>query len=217
MAEARDILRQKQILESASGKAAPAPPAGAPASPTARAGDIDMPIYPGAKRMNAGQGSGSLLGDGLSMALLETGDSVDAVIAFYAVRLKSPDRRLATTRTEEKLDGRRVVRLSAPLENGGLQTVEARDEGGKTTVELMRMAGKPGGVPPSIPGVPAAAAAPTGDLPTRPPGAPAAHDLTAPPSSGSAPVRPGTGRPHTAPPDLSQDLPPLPTPPARRP
>jgi hypothetical protein len=173
IAEAKELLRQKQMLQAASGQTAPAAAPAQPVAPANSAGadDLAMPLYPNAKEVKMGPGRSAGLGDGLVLSLLETQDSVDAVIAFYSEKLKTPESQLQPTRTEDRIDGRRVVRLSVPREDGGLLTVEARDEPGKTTIQLMNMKGKPGGaVPPRIPGVPEPA-------PSR--------DLTAPPDTGT--------------------------------
>ena len=177
IAEARELLRQKQTLQTSSGNlaptvpAAPAPAVPAPAGKVAGTDDLGMPLYPGAKKVNMGPGDAAGLGDGLSMALLETHDPVDAVISFYDQKLRVPGSKVPPNRTEDRLDGHRVVRLSAPRDDGGLQTVEARDEAGKTTVQLMNMKGTPGAViPPRIPGMPASGAA----------GGSSPRDLTAP-------------------------------------
>jgi hypothetical protein len=150
LAETRRALSERQP-----------PPAAAPAGQSVAAPvaaphvpDIGMPIYPGARPVGGNAGLQEGLNAGLAMSLMETRDSVDAVIAFYKDRLSKPGSRLEPTKTEDRLDGRRVVRLSVPQEDGGLQTVEARDDVGKTTIQLMNMAGQAhGAVPSTIPGV----------------------------------------------------------------
>lgn len=159
-----------------------------PAAAPAKASDIGMPLYPGARKMSTGPGDNSWVGEGLSMALLETRDSVDSVIDFYTQKLNETRGPLPPTKTEDRLDGHRVVRLSASREGGGLQTVEAREDNGKTTIQLMNMkAGPHAAVPATIPGVvPSASSA--GGPPHRDPALPAGstpHDLTVP--SGHAP------------------------------
>jgi hypothetical protein len=187
LAEARELLRQKQAagpLQSAPSTAVPARAAQPVAGPIPPAGrdDLGMPFYPGGKRITLGAGDAAALDSGLAMALIETRDPVDTVISYYRDRIKSPDARLAPTVTEEQRDGHRVVRLSAPQTDGGLQTVEAREEGGKTTIQLMNLKGTGDGstpahgpVPSSIPGVPAFGTPAEGKTPLVSP-----HDLTVP-------------------------------------
>jgi hypothetical protein len=201
IAEAKELIRQRQTLQAVSGQTAhvvtPAQPV--PPANNTRPDDPGMPVYPNAKEVKLGSRQSEGLGDGLAMSMLETGDSVDAVISFYSERLKTPGSHLQPDRTEDRLDGRRVVRLTVPRDDGGLMTVEARDEPGKTTIQLMNMKGTPrGAVPPGIPGIPGipgsgtATGSPTmiqgssKNLPPMNPEASSPRDLTAPPVASPA-------------------------------
>ena len=73
------------------------------------------------------------------MELLETTDRMETVLAFYQENLKASAAKIAPSTTEEKRDGRRVVRLSMPRDDGGLQTVEVSEDTGKTTIQLMNV------------------------------------------------------------------------------
>jgi hypothetical protein len=104
--------------------------------------------------VSTGSGTDTGLDDGLAMQMLETRDPVDAVIDFYSKRMLPADDRFKPTRTDDQQDGHRVVRLSLPQPDGGLQTVEAREDAGKTTIQLLDMKGRSSKqVPTSIPGV----------------------------------------------------------------
>jgi hypothetical protein len=172
LASAREMVRRQQAAQAAPANPQPSNTAGSPVLPgnstaspgsTAPAANAGLPIYPGARKISTGSVDNLGLDDGLTMEMLETRDPVDAVISFYSQRMIPVDARLRPTRTEDRLDGNRVVRLSLPRPDGGLQTVEAREEPGKTTIQLLNMKGKSSReVPASIPGL--------GPLPPASPG-----------------------------------------------
>jgi hypothetical protein len=136
------------------GEQALPPRAPSPADSAAPSVGAGLPAYPGSSKVGNASDALAGLDDGLSMEMRETRDPVDVVIDFYSKRMVSADDRFKPTRTEDRLDGRRVVRLSLPQPDGGLQTVEAREDAGKTTIQLLNMRGKTSrGIPNSIPGV----------------------------------------------------------------
>jgi len=163
LAKARETLRRQQAVQTAPPnaqasriEASPSLAGGNAVSPAASqaAPGATLPEYPGARKVSTGTGLDPALDDGLTMEMLETRDSVDTVIAFYTQHMVPANDRLKPSRTEDRLDGRRVVRLSLPEPDGGLQTVEAREEPGKTSIQLLNMKGKRSReVPASIPGV----------------------------------------------------------------
>ncbi len=162
LANAREMVRHRQLGQTAAGSAQPAnggglqnqASGGTQAPPDHTAPGSDLPIYPGSRKIGAGPSNETGLEDGLTMEMLETGDSVDAVINYYAQHMISSDERLKPTRTEDRLDGRRVVRLSLAQTDGGLQTVEAREEPGKTSIQLLNLKGRTSkAIPDSIPGL----------------------------------------------------------------
>lgn len=111
---------------------------------------LGMSLYPGSKPYMEGPTTLSNTGDGIAMMLLETQDSVDKVMLYYKAQLNSnstgnPANQL--TVKEENRNGKRTLRLTKPFPTGGLQSVEAKEEEGKTIIELMNLqsvaAGKP--------------------------------------------------------------------------
>ena len=125
--------------------------------PTASSEDraLGMPLYPGSKPYTEGATTLTNTGDGIAMTLLETGDSVDQVMAFYQKKLRAEfdDPSVSATSVKEEIrDGKRVARLTKPLSSGGLQSVEARQVDSKTIIELMNIQSVTSGKLSMIPG-----------------------------------------------------------------
>ncbi len=103
---------------------------------------LGMTLYPGSKPYTEGPTTLSNTGDGIAMLLLETQDSVDKVMDFYKNQLSvklgagSADK---VSFKEENRNGKRTLRLTKPFPSGGLQSVEAKEEDGKTIIELMNL------------------------------------------------------------------------------
>ena len=103
---------------------------------------LGMTLYPGSKPYMEGPTTLSNTGDGIAMMLLETQDSVDKVMDFYKNQLSvklgtgSADK---VSFKEENRNGKRTLRLTKPFPSGGLQSVEAKEEDGKTIIELMNL------------------------------------------------------------------------------
>lgn len=200
------IARVREEIETKrAGQTAAARPK-TPASPSAQsaADSFDIPPYPGAKQAANALSSGTTLANGLTMALMETGDSVDKVIEFYQTRL-IPDKGAPVERKEERRDGKRSVLLTVPKEEGGLQTVQATESNGRTMIELMSLKGRPGIQRPTIPGITSGDAA----------SSPATGSSAVPPTTGSSAVPPATGS--SAPSPTAPALPPDDTPRGRTP
>ncbi len=102
---------------------------------------LGMPLYPGSKPYMEGT-TLSNMGDGIAMTLLETQDSVDKVMDFYKIQLNSAaggGSGNAVSVKEVNRNGKRTLRLTKPLPSGGLQSVGAKEEDGKTIIELMNL------------------------------------------------------------------------------
>lgn len=106
--------------------------------------ELGMPVYPQAKTYG-GMGGKSVkpsLDNGMTMALLETSDSLDKVLDFYKARIKVTDARgnsTPTTPREEKENDRRKVVLTGNDAQGNTQVASLHTENGKTIIELMRL------------------------------------------------------------------------------
>ena len=103
---------------------------------------LGMTLYPGSKPYMEGPTTLSNTGDGIAMMLLETQDSVDKVMDFYKNQLSvklgaGPAHKVSFK--EENRNGKRTLRLTKPFPSGGLQSVEAKEEDGKTIIELMNL------------------------------------------------------------------------------
>ena len=160
----------------ASAKATPQKPAVPPPPPPSEA-DMGMPIYPNATTYVDAVGNFIKPEPGSGMAQLQTPDSVDSVIAFYKSKIMQTDaqgKSTPSTPTEEKQDGKRKVTLVGNDAEGNTQMVEAREEDGKTAIELMSTRTK--ALPSNLPGANKA-----GDTPG------AASTPPVPPASGKTP------------------------------
>jgi hypothetical protein len=166
-----------------------------PAVPVPPPGDADMgmPVYPNAT-MDVDQTGMSIKFEksaGMALARLQTPDSVDSVIAFYKAKLVQTDshgQATPSTPSEEKQDGKRKVVLVGNDAEGNIQMVEAREEEGKTAIELMTTQTK--SVLASIPG--ANKAEETSSPASLPATGPPSSSL--PSSTGAASMPPASGR-----------------------
>ena len=104
--------------------------------------DMGMPVYPNATTYVDAIGNFIKFDNsgGMAIARLQTNDSVDSVIAFYKSKIVQTNLHGAptpATPSEEKQAGKRKVVLIGNDAAGNTQMVEAREEEGKTAIELM--------------------------------------------------------------------------------
>ncbi len=113
-----------------------APPAATNPMPTAS--ELGVPIYPDAKPYKDSTGIISPMAtDGMKMAILETQDAAEKVVAFYKQEMPN------ATVTKDVEDGQPLVRFSEPAGKSGLRAVSVGIKEGKTQIILTNVAENP--------------------------------------------------------------------------
>ncbi len=108
------------------------------ANPMPTESELGVPIYPDAKPYNDSTGVVSPMAtEGMKMAILETKDSLDKVVAFYKGEMPQ------ATLTKDVEEGQPLVRLSEPAGKGGLKAVSVTTKEGKTQIIVTNVAEMP--------------------------------------------------------------------------
>jgi hypothetical protein len=182
-----------------------AKPASPDAKPAVTESDLGIPFYPGATPYTQPGNStdASITGNGITATLLQTGDPIDKVIAFYQNKLTGPDesgKPSPPSRRDDTRDGKSMTTITRIDGRTSLAAV-IRQSDHLTIIELMHMeipadlkANLPGGLSGATSGS-ASGATRTGETGASPSSAPLSGAAGTPgaPANGMSPGgAPGT-------------------------